>query len=927
MSCASKRSMPRDETEDLAILRLTIKRLQSLENERSGHGKAGRKLDISQLENQILANIKTVEKHFKHYLETNGYNEAIYRPPSISQSVTSLNEEQTINASLFEVIKKFEFDNKRLEDDCQDYRLRIKSLQESDERNEKTIERLRKEQQTSETCQYRLHGEIDSLKQKIDYLENAQVLKTEEILRLTEENRIREERLNKRILELEREVHIHKLALINSNTKHNLTEADRLRLKALEHKWNKMTNICPEENKYAEIMWCMSKLFIHQWEEARNTLRLSGSDDGQIVHVLGRILKCSGPSRLVELTFGVIEEHSAQVLSSLYEVVDKSLSTELNEVTDSTALNKFKERSVLAFWRLLVKYRDFRLDWNHPGPENKLDVGVVSCDTVTLSDRHRCLKDLEAGFRKLKQREKKNKYSADDDDCREAAKKLITDLRELTDSGSDEVLPFGITERGIVNRLEKELRSSDQAYQKKVTELDTEKANHNKSKDRLEKEIQQREDEIKLIKSELEENENAKRILEKDNKSLIIETERINTELGKSENERRNLEAEIKSLKSELQDVKDAKDELENKNKRFKTESEQLRTKLEDAEQNQGLSAAAAHRLRDQNPGITDLSDPNRPLKLAEKVSELYDNEWTNAMENLENLDIQEDKGIKILLKIIKNVFDTCVDFGDTHLESFPDLLALPPVIYQLQKKRVYFEAHRKTKLKIKQKVYDSCKEYIEKCVELCWMMRIQDPPIYMEADYQTNSAFDSNKMRSYTKAGKFVHFVVWPTFFLHKDGPLLAKGVVQGSKSEVAEEESSSSSADDTDDDKYKIAPTVSSDDIKNRTNDVSDVKQSDSGNGRLPNDKNITTTDTESPEKDKEKDDKSPAGNQADQGNGDQTTDKSNTTIETNSSETDNNEEDVSQITESDPEKKNLPNDNSNTSYGSNSEENGDN
>lgn len=89
------------------------------------------------------------------FSKTNGYNEAIYRLPSISQSVTSLNEEQTINASLFEVIKKFEFDNKRLEDDCQDYRLRIKSLQESDERNEKTIERLRKEQQTSETCQYR----------------------------------------------------------------------------------------------------------------------------------------------------------------------------------------------------------------------------------------------------------------------------------------------------------------------------------------------------------------------------------------------------------------------------------------------------------------------------------------------------------------------------------------------------------------------------------------------------------------------------------------------------------------------------------------------------------------------------------------------------------------------------------------------------
>uniref|UniRef100_A0A8W8KVZ5 Mitochondria-eating protein C-terminal domain-containing protein n=1 Tax=Magallana gigas TaxID=29159 RepID=A0A8W8KVZ5_MAGGI len=297
--------------------------------------------------------------------------------------------------------------------------------------------------------------------------------------------------------------------------------------------------------------------------------------------------------------------------------------------------------------------------------------------------------------------------------------------------------------------------------------------------------------------------------------------------------------------------------------------SAKLQIKLtEEKKEKEHALRISAQRPQDQNPEITDLSDPNRPLKLAEKVSELYDNEWTNAMENLENIDIQEDKGIKILLKIIKNVFDTCMDFGDTHLESFPDLLVLPPVIYQLQKKRVlsvkdmssemlkqmkdfrklntehaisglqkYFAAQRK--LKIKQRVYDSCKEYIEKCVELCWMMRIQDPPIYMEADYQPNSPFDSNKMQSYTKAGKLVHFVVWPTFFFHKDGPLLAKGVVQGSKLEVAEEESSSSSADDTDDDdKYEIAPAVSSDDNKTRTDYVSDGEQSHPRNEEISND-----------------------------------------------------------------------------------------
>ncbi|XP_048774219.1 myosin heavy chain, striated muscle-like isoform X2 [Ostrea edulis] len=265
------------------------------------------------------------------------------------------------------------------------------------------------------------------------------------------------------------------------------------------------------------------------------------------------------------------------------------------------------------------------------------------------------------------------------------------------------------------------------------------------------------------------------------------------------------------------------------------------------------LSAAAANRLRDQNPGITDLSDPNRPLKLAEKVSELYDNEWTNAMENLEGeLDMHEDKGIKLLLKIIKNVFDTCAEFGDAHLAAFPDMLILPPSILQRAKERTlytrdlpaeilkpmkdfrksqakhainhlrkYFSSNDgKSKLRISKKKFNTCKEYIDKCVELCWMMRIQDPPIYMETDYPTNSEFDSSRMRSYTKAGRFVNFVVWPTFFLHKDGPLLGKGVVQGSKNEVENiEESNSeagSSCSDESDDNFDDARSRTDSDLK---------------------------------------------------------------------------------------------------------------
>ena len=40
-------------------------------------------------------------------------------------------------------------------------------------------------------------------------------------------------------------------------------------------------------------------------------------------------------------------------------------------------------------------------------------------------------------------------------------------------------------------------------------------------------------------------------------------------------------------------------------------------------------------RLRDNNPNLTDLSDPYRPSKIGEMFSELYDNEWTNAYDEL----------------------------------------------------------------------------------------------------------------------------------------------------------------------------------------------------------------------------------------------------------------------------------------------------
>ena len=59
-------------------------------------------------------------------------------------------------------------------------------------------------------------------------------------------------------------------------------------------------------------------------------------------------------------------------------------------------------------------------------------------------------------------------------------------------------------------------------------------------------------------------------------------------------------------------------------------------------------------KLTDNNPNITDLSDRNRPTKLAEKFAELYDNQWTDAFDILERIFHSEEGVIGVLLQILQ---------------------------------------------------------------------------------------------------------------------------------------------------------------------------------------------------------------------------------------------------------------------------------
>lgn len=59
-------------------------------------------------------------------------------------------------------------------------------------------------------------------------------------------------------------------------------------------------------------------------------------------------------------------------------------------------------------------------------------------------------------------------------------------------------------------------------------------------------------------------------------------------------------------------------------------------------------------RLCDNNPNIQDLSDTKRPTKIVEAFGELYDNEWTNALEDLLKTQRSEREAIDTLADILK---------------------------------------------------------------------------------------------------------------------------------------------------------------------------------------------------------------------------------------------------------------------------------
>ncbi|XP_071126600.1 protein BCAP-like [Mytilus edulis] len=278
--------------------------------------------------------------------------------------------------------------------------------------------------------------------------------------------------------------------------------------------------------------------------------------------------------------------------------------------------------------------------------------------------------------------------------------------------------------------------------------------------------------------------------------------------LAKAQIEIQKKNEELESLSNELitsSDFNERKSrECESLKDQFVQMQKELKQKNEELDDLRNrLSSLSASKL-DGDPNITDLGDPNRPLKLVERYQQLYDNLWTDIFDELtdsyhdvDNSAEREKMAAMEIMSIFERVLQFCKHLVEDQEKTIISSLTCcsEENLYAVNSS-IDISTIRNIRRSIAQKVLPSIvelyirqneqeftglmKDFAEECIAICWLTQVQDPPMAFEFNYDHGVQLDKDLMREFTVSGDIVDYVVWPTMRLTSDGPVMVKSVVQ---------------------------------------------------------------------------------------------------------------------------------------------------
>ncbi|XP_076070950.1 uncharacterized protein LOC143042506 isoform X2 [Mytilus galloprovincialis] len=488
-----------------------------------------------------------------------------------------------------------------------------------------------------------------------------------------------------------------------------------------------------------------------------------------------------------EIQFDTIESENKNEINTLD--LEKKMSE--MKLTNET-LTKRKEEVEQQLTK--VKDEQKRLD-----DSNKKYQYEVQSKTAELNEIKEKMKKLEHELKKEKENQvgkaKDQVETKVDNNLQNKIMKLEEQIANMTNTFEKEKSDLNVRLQQEISKIKQQLDEKNKSYDKETSErkaIEKENLELAKKNTSLEQEVQ----ELKSNKSTQDTNKEQITRLTNENERLKLTENQSKELVEKKEKEIKKMEEAHNVTKAEKASVQSLLDEINSKKKpstkapdqKFKDlqeENEKLRDRL---------SQVAGSKLTDGNPAIADLGDPNRPTQLGEKFSELYDNEWTDAMEELGNAGDEKSN-----ITTLRNIVEKSYDFGKNKSEKYAEglesaLLQISNSIEVTPTISKYLKDHRKnTALLVVDSLFKSflsshtefnvggkdVQTFIKKTLSLCWLMTIQDPPVILTTEL--SGKFNTDLFRHYTKSGSNVDYVVWPVVFLHDGGPIICKGVAQG--------------------------------------------------------------------------------------------------------------------------------------------------
>ncbi|VDH96795.1 Hypothetical predicted protein [Mytilus galloprovincialis] len=215
---------------------------------------------------------------------------------------------------------------------------------------------------------------------------------------------------------------------------------------------------------------------------------------------------------------------------------------------------------------------------------------------------------------------------------------------------------------------------------------------------------------------------------------------------------------------------------------------------------------------------FTEIGDQNKPRRLGQRFSEVFEDTWSNAYEVLkpkkpeskkeDEKEEMDEKTIEILQTVVKVIYEFCKKTADSQVNKL--MMGMTPPIFDPMNTKKETKGDDDTVAKTEKMAKDyrkavapatipilkqniltqelqgkvlkdisigkELKEYVDNCVNLIWYMCIQQPP--MEIVWgNRGEKFNKEMFRFSGKKGTKFRLTVWPAVLYFKDGGLAAPG------------------------------------------------------------------------------------------------------------------------------------------------------